>query len=100
MRNIYNIEEIKSIVSDVSRDYGVKKAALFGSYASGTPTEESDIDLLIEKGDICGLIRFNSYINSLRDRLGKNVDVITYASLDNSLIKNSMGNEVVLYEQP
>lgn len=100
MRNIYNIDEIKDVVSDISREYGVKKAALFGSYANGTPTEESDIDLLIEKGSICGLVRFNSYVNSLCDRLGKNVDVITYASLNNSLIKNSIGDEVVLYEQP
>ncbi len=100
MQNIYNIDEIKEIVSDVSKQYGVKKAALFGSYSNGNPTEQSDIDLLIDKGKIRGLIMFNSYINSLQTRLGKNVDVITYASLNNSLIKDTIGNEVVLYEQP
>ena len=28
--------------------YGVKKIGLFGSYAAGAATEESDIDILIE----------------------------------------------------
>ena len=28
--------------------YGVKRVGVFGSFAKGTPTESSDIDLLIE----------------------------------------------------
>lgn len=31
MPDVYSIDEIKMIVSDVARQYGVKKAALFGS---------------------------------------------------------------------
>ncbi|MGN1115178.1 MAG: hypothetical protein ACI4TH_01255 [Candidatus Ornithomonoglobus sp.] len=57
------------------------------------------MDLLIDKGEIRGLIMFNSFINSLQERLHKPVDVITYAALKESLIKDSIDNEVVLYEQ-
>ena len=63
--SVYSISEIKEIVSDVAKKYGVKKAALFGSYCNGDPTPQSDIDLLIDKGEIRGLIMFNSFICSL-----------------------------------
>lgn len=99
MSDIYTINEIKKIVSDVAKQYGVKKASLFGSYCNGNPTAQSDIDLIIDKGKIRGLIMFNSFINSLEDKLNKPVDVITYTSLENSLIKDSINDEVVLYEQ-
>ena len=99
MPDVYSIDEIRMIVSDVARQYGVKKAALFGSYCRGNADKNSDIDLLIDKGNIKGLIMFNSFVNSLRDKLQKPVDVITYASLNKSLIKDSIDEEVVLYEQ-
>ena len=95
---VYSIDDIRIIVSDIARQYGVKKVALFGSYSTGKQTSQSDIDLIIDKGDIKGLFMFNSFINSLHDRLGKDVDVITYSSLSHSLIKDSVKNEVVLYE--
>lgn len=95
----YTLDEIRSIVSEVAKQYGVKKVALFGSYSKNTQTPDSDIDLIIDKGDIKGLIMFNSFICSLKDRLNKDVDVITYASLDNSLLNNSVTDEVILYEQ-
>ena len=48
MPDVYSIDEIKMIVSDVARQYGVKKAALFGSYCRGNADKNSDIDLLID----------------------------------------------------
>lgn len=99
MSDIYSVEEIKEIVSDVAKQYGVKKAALFGSYSYGIPNKQSDIDLIIDKGKIRGLVMFNSFVDSLQTKLNKPVDVITYTSLNNSLIKDTVKNEVVLYEQ-
>ena len=95
---VYSLDELRGIVGDVARQYGVKKVALFGSYSEGRQTADSDIDLLIDKGDIKGLIMFNGFINSLEEKLKKDVDVITYASLERSLIKDGI-KEVVLYER-
>ena len=94
----YSLDELRGIVGDVARQYGVKKVALFGSYSEGRQSADSDIDLLIDKGDIKGLIMFNGFINSLEEKLKKDVDVITYASLERSLIKDGI-KEVVLYER-
>ena len=95
---VYSVDELRMIVSDIAKQYGVKKVALFGSYSTGKQTAESDIDLLIDKGEIKGLFMLNSFINSLQDKLGKNVDVMTYSSLSRSLIKDSVRDEAVSYE--
>lgn len=95
----YTIDELKNIIGDIAKQYGVKKVALFGSYSTGKQTSDSDIDLLIDKGEIKGLVMFNGFINSLQDRLNKEVDILTYTSLERSLIKDSVRDEVVLYEQ-
>lgn len=96
---VYSIDELRTIISDIAKQYGVKKVALFGSYAIGKQTYDSDIDLLIDKSEIRGLFMFNSFINSLQDKLGKNVDVMTYNSLNQSLIKDYINNEIVLYKE-
>ena len=42
-------EVIKKIVDKIVKSYQPKKILLFGSYAFGKPTEDSDVDLLIIK---------------------------------------------------
>lgn len=96
---VYSIDELKTAISKVAMQYGVKKVALIGSYSTGEQTADSDIDLLIDKGEIKGLFMLNSFINALKEQLQKDVDVITYTSFEKSLIKESVKNEVILYEQ-
>ena len=42
-------EVIRRIVDKIVREYRPEKVILFGSYSSGTPDRDSDIDLLIVK---------------------------------------------------
>lgn len=44
-----NKKEIKRITNQIVKKYGPEKIILFGSYAWGKPTEDSDVDLLIVK---------------------------------------------------
>src|SRR5665647_1966335 len=44
-----NPDKILKEVTSIITQYGVKKIILFGSYAYGTPNENSDIDLLVIK---------------------------------------------------
>ncbi|MCL2004421.1 MAG: nucleotidyltransferase family protein [Oscillospiraceae bacterium] len=98
MTGAYTIDEIKRISVPVARKYGVKKLALFGSYARGEQKNTSDIDFLIEKGNIQDLFMLGGFINALEDTLGANVDVLTYDALKDSLIADAVKDEVVLYE--
>lgn len=49
---VYKIEEIAERVRPIAERYGVGKIYLFGSYARGEATEESDIDLLVDASEI------------------------------------------------
>lgn len=42
-------EQINEITEKIVRSFKPQKIILFGSYANGKPTEESDLDLLIIK---------------------------------------------------
>ena len=92
------IDEIKNIVSLVAVKYGVNKVAIFGSYAKGNATPKSDIDFVIDRGSLGGFAYFG-FINDLQEQLNMPVDVLTYNSLKNSLIKDALQDEVVLYEK-
>ncbi len=99
MHKIYSIDELTSLITPIAKNYGVKRVALFGSYSTGSQNENSDIDLLIDKGDIKGLFMFNGFVNDVSTALQKPIDIMTYSSLSKSLIKDTVNNEVVLYEQ-
>jgi predicted nucleotidyltransferase len=47
-----NIEELKPLIIARLLPFNPDKIILFGSYAYGTPTEESDIDLFLIKDDL------------------------------------------------
>ena len=98
MAKIYTIDEIKNISVPIAKKYGVQKLALFGSYARGEQKDTSDVDFIIDKGKIQGW-EFFGFINHLEDDLGIHVDVLTYDSLENSLIADAAVDEVVLYER-
>ena len=43
-----SIQEIKKKISPILKKNGVKKAAIFGSYARGEEKKRSDVDILIK----------------------------------------------------
>ena len=64
----------------LASEYGVKRIGFFGSYARGTFTEASDIDIVVEFDRPVGFrfVEFSEYLESL---LGKSVDVLTPAGI-------------------
>ena len=71
--------------------------SLFGSWARGEQTPESDIDLLVEKGDLRGLEVF-AFQRELSEQLGRDVDLVTSGGITPRLGKHIEQDEVVLYE--
>ena len=39
--------KIKSLISEIAREFKPQRIILFGSYATGNPTPDSDVDLLV-----------------------------------------------------
>lgn len=95
----YTLEEIRNIVYVVALKYGVDRVILFGSYARGEQKENSDIDLLVDKGAIKGLFQFAAFQRELQEKLKKPVDVLTKASLSERFLNEVNNEEIVLYEK-
>ena len=98
---IYTIEEIKNLLNEILKNFSVKKAILFGSYAKNTPTSKSDIDLVIDSEGTLLNIYFYGLLEELVEKLQKNVDLFEISEIQkNSKIYNDIQKEgVVVYEK-
>lgn len=83
MDKIYSVEEIARRVRPVAERYGLKAVYLFGSYARGEATIDSDIDLIVDtRGtNLNTLMKLGGLSCDFEDALGKQIDLITVASL-------------------
>ena len=70
-KKIYTVDEIRELVFPIADQYGVERMYLFGSYARGDATPESDLDFRIDKGAIKGLIALGGLYSELADVLKK-----------------------------
>jgi predicted nucleotidyltransferase len=87
------IENIRQIVLPILKLHGALKAGLFGSFARGEASAQSDVDILIEMDDAISLLEIAGLKVELEDALGKKVDLVEYNSIK-PLIR-----EMVLQEQ-
>jgi len=89
--------DIKNAVAETVSKFPVKKVVLFGSYADGTATEDSDVDVIVEFATAeISLFTILDIKYALESKLHKNIDVI-HGPLD----KNAMiqpGKVLDVYE--
>ena len=67
-------------------EFGVKRIALFGSFAGNTQTNDSDVDILIELDRPLGL-KFFDLVDHLEKLLGRKIDVLTRDALKTLRVK-------------
>ncbi|MCL2183666.1 MAG: nucleotidyltransferase domain-containing protein [Chitinispirillia bacterium] len=72
------MEEIREKVVPIAARYDVAHVDLFGSYASGSATPESDVDFLVEFSPaVPSIFKVMGFQEELRRSLGLDIDVIT-----------------------
>ena len=107
---IYTIDEIRKKVQPIAEKYKLNKVSLFGSYARGEATAESDIDLYIQASKysyseipwVAGAM-----YSEFESAFGKPIDIVTVRSVRENwnmrstryLYRNIKNDEVVLYER-
>lgn len=74
---VYKIEEIAERVRPVAKRYGISKVYLFGSYARGEATEESDVDLMISYQKLTGAFAIGGIYVDFKEALDKPVDIVS-----------------------
>ena len=93
------INEIKEKVTPVAKSFGIKSVSLFGSYAKGEATDESDVDIYIEKGKLKSLIQYFSFVSDLENILKCHVDVVTTGIEDREFLLSIQKEGILLYEE-
>ena len=95
----YTINEIKEKAIPVAKEYGIKKMSLFGSYARGDASDDSDVDIYIDKGKLRSLIRYFMFVDDLEKALQCHVDVVTTGIEDRAFLDRLKSEGVLLYEE-
>jgi predicted nucleotidyltransferase len=95
----YSIDEISNIVAPIARAFGIRKLAVFGSYARGEATEKSDLDFhIIDRGSLRGLFKLAGFELALEDKFNIPVDVLVADSTFEDVRANVEREEVVIYD--
>ena len=95
---VFSIEDIKKRVIPIVIKYGINTFSLFGSYARGEAIEGSDLDFVMDKGDLRGL-QYVSLVQDLEEEFDCHVDVISKGSSNKKFLEAVSKDEVLLYER-
>lgn len=87
------MKQISDQIVPILIKYGVKRAALFGSYARGDYDEKSDVDVLFEppQGMGMGVVSLH---RDLEDSLKKKVDLVSYNGISKYLKKYILEGQI------
>ncbi len=80
------IAKLRTDLPYLRHNFGVKRIALFGSYAIGKATKKSDVDLMVEFQRPIGL-NFIDLAEHLEKILGVKIDILTAAGIEGIRVK-------------
>ena len=78
---------------------GVIRSAVFGSFAEGRETKQSDIDILVQLSPKKSLLDLSDLKIQLESKLGKKVDILTYDSIPHQLKNIIEKQKIEIYEK-
>ncbi|MBR3498972.1 MAG: nucleotidyltransferase domain-containing protein [Selenomonadaceae bacterium] len=94
---VYTLEEIRAKAVPIAKKYGVKKLSLFGSYARGEADAQSDLDFLVDDGEIKSLFKYLDFVYDLEGEFGCHVDAVSTGIQNKKFLSEIQKDEVILY---
>ena len=94
---IYTLDEIKAIAHPIAQRYGIAALYLFGSYARGEATPQSDLDFRVDRGNLIDLLELGGLFSDLEDGFQKKLDVLTTQMLSPAFLNSIRSEEVLIY---
>ncbi len=89
------VEQIRTVILPLTKEYSLSRVTLFGSRAAHTNEPDSDIDLIVEFSVPVTLLTLSSLKNRLEALTGLEVDVIHGPIQKDDMIE--IGEAVELY---
>ena len=82
------VQQIADVVQVASKEYPLSKVELFGSYANGKSTPQSDVDLLVEFAQPCvSLLTISALRFRMEELLGTDVDIVHGPLPENTMLE-------------
>ncbi len=101
--NTTRFDYLRDKIIPVLEPYGVKRVALFGSFARGEETPESDVDILVDfeepRRKPFGLFAWIEAEEELSKRLGRKADLVPAKGLKKRIRPTVKREMVVIYEK-
>ena len=94
---VYTLAEIKAIAAPLAKQYGIAALYLFGSYARGEATAQSDLDFRVDRTGMTDLLALGGFCSDLETRFDKPLDVLTTQMLSEDFLSAIRQEEVLLY---
>ncbi len=95
-------QAMQKIIADYFKTQPVLKAWLFGSYARGEETPQSDVDILFVpdySGKPFTLFTMGGMYMDLKELLGKEVDLVVEGSLRPYAAETANRDKILIYER-
>jgi len=93
------INDLKEKTTPIFKKYGVIRAGVFGSYARGEITKDSDIDFLVKFSSGTTLFDLGGLKIDLEEKLSKEVDVVSAGGVKKRFANNIKDDLIYFYEK-
>lgn len=87
---------LKQELIAVLKGFPIKKASLFGSFARGEDTPNSDIDILIEPDAAVSVFDLLRIEEALGKKFSRKIDLVEFAALKPSIRAKVLGQAIPL----
>jgi len=93
-------EEIRNMITPVVQRHPVKRVVIFGSYARGTATAESDLDIMIDSENMLEGFDYFGIVGTLVKKFPIAIDILEASEIDKNSVfySNIQRDGVVVYE--
>lgn len=94
-------QEMTQLIAEYFKTQPVLRAWLFGSFARGEQTEDSDVDILVEfdRSTPIGLFAYVRMLRELEEKLGRKVDLVEEGTLRPAVQLTANRDLKVIYER-
>jgi len=95
MKNI-SLSLLKKKSIPILKRYGVRRAAVFGSFARKQMRKSSDIDILVDIQKDISLLDFVGLKLEIEEALGKKVDLVEYNTIKPLIKERVIGEQLMI----
>ena len=97
--NLISSSNLLQSIAERLKNYGARKVEVFGSYATGRITPQSDVDLIVEFSPRKSLLELIKIEQDLSTEFGVKIDLLTPRSISPYILREIEAEKMVLVDE-